>query len=111
MMAGPEKVCASAVRRATALVRHPVAHGLPRSGEHAVCVTRPGFLNGIKALAASADPVPHLPSVERWRTGDRKSPYDLNALARQELRLRAASATSNTTSWARARRPIRGSTG
>src|SRR5690606_22682566 len=28
-------------------------------------VTRPGFVLGIAALAASDDPVPHLPSIER----------------------------------------------
>jgi nitrite reductase (cytochrome c-552) len=50
-------------------------------------VTRPGFINGIAALAASDDPVPHLPSVERWRKGDRSKPYDPNELAtRQEMR-------------------------
>ncbi len=50
-------------------------------------VTRPGFLAGIQKLAASADPVPHLPSVERWRRGDRKAPYDPNVDGtRQEMR-------------------------
>jgi nitrite reductase (cytochrome c-552) len=50
-------------------------------------VTRPGFVRGIQALAASDDAVPHLPSVERWRKGDRRQPYDPNADAtRQEMR-------------------------
>jgi nitrite reductase (cytochrome c-552) len=50
-------------------------------------VTRPGFLAGIQRLAASSTPVPHLPSVERWRTGDRKKPYDPNVDGtRQEMR-------------------------
>ena len=50
-------------------------------------VTRPGFLVGIKALAASNDPVPHLPSVERWRKTDRSKPYEPNTDAsRQEMR-------------------------
>ncbi|MFH1497143.1 MAG: ammonia-forming cytochrome c nitrite reductase subunit c552 [Verrucomicrobiota bacterium] len=50
-------------------------------------VTRPGFVNGIAALARSADPVPHLPSVERWRQGDRKRDYDPNLDAsRREMR-------------------------
>jgi nitrite reductase (cytochrome c-552) len=50
-------------------------------------VTRPGFINAITALAASDEPLPHLPSIERWREGDRREPYDPNALAsRQELR-------------------------
>src|SRR5687767_2831941 len=30
-------------------------------------VTRPGFVEGIRALASSDDPVPQMPSVERWR--------------------------------------------
>ncbi len=50
-------------------------------------VTRPGFINGIAALAASAEPVPHLPSIERWRKGDRHTPYNPNVDAsRQEMR-------------------------
>ena len=53
----------------------------------AIRITRPGFVNGIADLAAGDAPVPHLPSVERWRNGDRKRPYDPNALAtRQEMR-------------------------
>jgi len=50
-------------------------------------ITRPGFINGIAALAASDAPVPHLPSVERWRKGSRAKPYDPNAdSTRQEMR-------------------------
>lgn len=50
-------------------------------------VTRPGFIQGIAALADSDAPVPHLPSVERWRAGKRDRPYDPNALAsRTEMR-------------------------
>jgi nitrite reductase (cytochrome c-552) len=41
-------------------------------------VTRPGFINGIQALAASDAPVPHLPSVQQWREGSRAKPYDPN---------------------------------
>jgi nitrite reductase (cytochrome c-552) len=41
-------------------------------------VTRPGFLLGIQALANSDAPVPHLPSIEQWRAGDRARPYDPN---------------------------------
>lgn len=53
----------------------------------AIRVTRPGFVRGIQALAASDAPVPHLPSIERWRKGDRSAPYDPNHDAsRQELR-------------------------
>ncbi len=50
-------------------------------------VTRPGFILGIAALAESNDPTPHLPSVERWRRGDRSQAYDPNLEAsRQEMR-------------------------
>ncbi|MFP4143516.1 MAG: ammonia-forming cytochrome c nitrite reductase subunit c552 [Phycisphaeraceae bacterium] len=50
-------------------------------------VTRPAFVQGVAMLAESDDPVPHLPSIERWREGDRSQPYDPNALAsRQEMR-------------------------
>jgi nitrite reductase (cytochrome c-552) len=88
MMAGFEKVCAMPYADATALVSHPVAcmdcHD-PKSMQ--LRVTRPGFLNGIRVLAESTDPVPHLPSVERWRTSSREKPYDPNAQAtRQEMR-------------------------
>jgi nitrite reductase (cytochrome c-552) len=73
---------------ATKLVEHPIAcvdcHD-PKSMQ--LRITRPGFINGIKALAASAEPVPHLPSLEKWRKGDRAKPYDANELAtRQEMR-------------------------
>jgi nitrite reductase (cytochrome c-552) len=53
----------------------------------AIRVTRPGFMNGIAALAESDSPVPHLPSIETWRRGRRTEPYDPNELAsRQEMR-------------------------
>ena len=67
---------------------HPVScvdcHG-PRSMQ--VRVTRPGFVEGIAALAASDDPAPHLPSIKRWREGNRREKYDPNVHAsRQEMR-------------------------
>ena len=50
-------------------------------------VTRPGFLQGIQALAAGDAPVPHLPSIQRWREGPRSRPYDPNVEAtRTEMR-------------------------
>ncbi len=53
----------------------------------ALRVTRPGFIEGIRALASSEDPVPHLPSVERWRQQGRQGTYEVNAQAtRQEMR-------------------------
>jgi nitrite reductase (cytochrome c-552) len=51
-------------------------------------VTRPAFVKGIAALAESDEPVPHLPSIERWREGSRSTAYDPNELAsRQEMRI------------------------
>ena len=45
------------------------------------------LLEGIANLAASSDPVPHMPSIEEWRKGDRKTKYNPNDLAsRQEMR-------------------------
>ena len=50
-------------------------------------VTRPAFITGIQKLAASSADVPHLPSIEKWRLGDRKAPYDPNVDGtRQEMR-------------------------
>ena len=50
-------------------------------------VTRPGFIQGIQMLAESDAPLPHLPSVERWRQGDQAGPYDPNTDAsRNEMR-------------------------
>lgn len=88
LMKGFETVSAMPYSNATALVEHPVAcidcHD-PKSLQ--LRVTRPGFLNGVARLAESADPLPHLPSVEKWRKGDRKEAYDPNQLAsRQEMR-------------------------
>ena len=50
-------------------------------------VTRPAFITGIQKLAASSAEVPHLPSVEKWRRGDKQKPYDPNVDGtRQEMR-------------------------
>jgi nitrite reductase (cytochrome c-552) len=52
-----------------------------------VRITRPGFMLGMAALAESDEPLPHMPSVEKWRRGSRAEPYDPNRLAtRQEMR-------------------------
>lgn len=53
----------------------------------ALRVTRPGFMQGIADLASSEEPLPHMPSIEKWRRGDKSEPYDPNKLAtRQEMR-------------------------
>jgi len=50
-------------------------------------VTRPGFINGIRRLAASNAPLPQMPSIERWRETGREQPYDPNTMAtRTEMR-------------------------
>jgi nitrite reductase (cytochrome c-552) len=50
-------------------------------------VTRPGFIKGIRLLAESKAAVPHIPSMEEWRNGSRKAPYDPNTDAsRTEMR-------------------------
>lgn len=88
LMKGFEETCRMPYAQATTLVEHPVScidcHD-PSSMR--LRVTRPGLILGIAALAQSDDPLPHLPSVQRWREGDRATPYDPNALAsRQEMR-------------------------
>jgi nitrite reductase (cytochrome c-552) len=50
-------------------------------------VTRPGFINGIRALAESEAEVPALPSITTWRETNRKVAYDPNRDAsRNEMR-------------------------
>ena len=44
-------------------------------------VTRPGFIRGIRSLAASGKPLPQFPSIARWREEGKKEPYDPNAHA------------------------------
>jgi nitrite reductase (cytochrome c-552) len=88
LFAGFEKVSTLPYEQAMKLVQYPVAcadcHD-PQSMQ--LRVTRPGFLNGIRALAASSAPVPQFPTIEKWRVGDRSAPYDPNSLAtRQEMR-------------------------
>ncbi len=88
LMKGFEAMCKLPYKEATKHVQHPVAcldcHD-PKSMQ--LRVTKPGFIRGIDALARSTEPVPHLPSIEKWRLGDRKEPYDPNTQAsRQELR-------------------------
>ncbi len=67
---------------------HPVSCGDCHAPDTmALRVTRPGFLLGLQELAESDAPVPHLPSMERWREGSRSEPYDPNLHGtRQEMR-------------------------
>ncbi len=88
LFTGWEQVNHLTYSEATELVKHPITcldcHDPKTMG---LRITRPAFLEGIAALAKSNDPVPHLPSIEQWRRGERKAPYNPNALAsRQEMR-------------------------
>lgn len=50
-------------------------------------ISRPAFLDGVRNLASSDYALPYLPSIERWRKGFRKEPYNPNTMAtRQEMR-------------------------
>lgn len=85
---GFKQVCGMDWNVAHKLVTHPVTCIDCHEPQNAqLRITRPAFILGIQGLAKSDDPVPHLPSVERWRMGSKKSPYDPNQEAsRQELR-------------------------
>ncbi|HEX4954591.1 MAG TPA: ammonia-forming cytochrome c nitrite reductase subunit c552 [Thermoanaerobaculia bacterium] len=92
-MAGFEKTHQMSYQEASALL-HAGGHAHPVScvdchdpATMKLRVTRPGFIKGIQALADSSAAVPHLPSIERWRTTDRAEPYQPNRLAsRTEMR-------------------------
>jgi nitrite reductase (cytochrome c-552) len=81
-------IAAAEVDHAQAVEAHPVScidcHD-PETMQ--IRVTRPGFVVGIRALAESGAPVPHLPSIERWRESGSEQPYAPNRDAsRQEMR-------------------------
>jgi len=92
-MAGFEQTYAMTYQEANQKL-HDLGHAQPVScvdchdpDTMAIRVTRPGFIRGIRALAEGDAPVPHLPSIERWRAGPRSEPYDPNTdAARPEMR-------------------------
>ncbi|MFN2426181.1 MAG: ammonia-forming cytochrome c nitrite reductase subunit c552 [Candidatus Binatia bacterium] len=92
-MAGFEKTSSMTYQEANKLL-HDSGHAHPVScvdchdpDSMALRVTRPGFLQGVQALAAGDGAVPHLASIERWRAGPRDRPYDPNIDAsRTEMR-------------------------
>ena len=88
IMKGFEIVNAMPYADARKLVEHPVTCVDCHDPDSlAIRITRPGFLIGIAALADSDYPVPHMPSIERWRKEGRKGEYDPNELSsRQEMR-------------------------
>lgn len=85
---GFEVICAMPFDEATKLVEHPVSCVDCHDAETMnLRISRPAFLNGIRALAQSDYPTPHLPSIERWRKEGRQGEYQPNVDAnRQELR-------------------------
>ena len=85
---GFEVMCAMPYSEARERVSHPVTCIDCHDAETMnLRVSRPAFLNGIRALAKSDYPTPHLPSVERWRKEGRKGEYSPNIDAnRQEMR-------------------------
>ncbi len=84
---GFEIVCAMPYAEARKMVSHPVTCGdCHRPETMQLRLTRPAFIAGIRELALSDAPLPHLPSLERWRK-DRRGDYDPNTEAtRQEMR-------------------------
>ena len=88
IMKGFENLCAMPYADARQQVSFPIAcidcHD-PESMQ--LRVTRPAFINGIRALARSDDAVPQFASIERWRKEGREGDYDPNGMAtRQEMR-------------------------
>jgi nitrite reductase (cytochrome c-552) len=88
IMKGFELVNTMPYTQAATLVSHPVSCiDCHDPATMKLRVTRPGFFLGIQALAESDDPVPHLPSIERWRNEGGEGVYDPNVWAsRQEMR-------------------------
>ncbi len=88
LMRGFGEVCKLPYGDATALVNHPVACiDCHDPATMALRVTRPGMLEGLANLAKDDSPLPHLPSIERWRKSNRATEYNPNQLAsRQEMR-------------------------
>jgi len=88
LLRGFEKVGKMPFAEAAKLVNHPLAcidcHD-PKTMK--LRVTRPAFIQGIRAFAASGTTAAQFSSIEKWRIGNREEPYDPNELAsRQEMR-------------------------
>jgi nitrite reductase (cytochrome c-552) len=85
---GFEEYCAKPYSEVRKDVHHPVTCIDCHEAETMnLRVSRPAFLNGIRSLAKSEYPTPHLPSVERWRKEGRQAEYNPNIDAtRQEMR-------------------------
>lgn len=88
IMKGWEALNPKTYGEATATVDHPVSCiDCHDPATTALRITKPGFIEGIAALARSDAPVPHLPSIEKWRKTSRAVEYNPNTDAtRQEMR-------------------------
>jgi nitrite reductase (cytochrome c-552) len=88
VMKGFEVACGIPLKELRPRVEHPVTClDCHDPSSLALRITRPAFFNGIAKFAESDVPAPHLKTIEQWRKGDRRQPYDPNALAtRQEMR-------------------------
>ena len=88
LIRGIEKVGKMPLEEGTKLVTRPIAcidcHD-PKTMK--LRVTRPAFIQGIRALATSTAALNQFTSIEKWRNGNRTEPYDPNELATlQEMR-------------------------
>jgi nitrite reductase (cytochrome c-552) len=86
---GFEAMCAMPFAEASKQVSHPVSCiDCHEADTMNLRVSRPAFLEGIRALARSGEPTPHLLSIERWRKEEKPArDYDPNLDAtRQEMR-------------------------
>ena len=88
LLRGFEKIGEMPFEEATKLVNHPLAcidcHD-PKTMK--LRVTRPAFIQGIRAFAASGATAAQFLSIEKWRAGNRAEPYDPNETAsNQEMR-------------------------
>jgi len=86
---GFEAMCAMPFAEAAKQVSHPVSCiDCHEADTMNLRVSRPAFIEGIRALATSGEPTPHLPSIERWRKEEKPDrAYDPNLDAsRQEMR-------------------------
>jgi nitrite reductase (cytochrome c-552) len=88
LLRGFERIGKMPFEEAVKLVSHPLAcidcHD-PKTMK--LRVTRPAFIQGIRAFAASGAIAAQFSSIEKWRGGNRSEPYDPNETAsRQEMR-------------------------
>ncbi len=85
---GFEIINAMPYAEATELVDQPITcNDCHDPANMALRVTRPAFLDAVRSLARSDDPLAHLPSIGDWRQRRRAGDYDPNTMAsRQEMR-------------------------